>query len=319
MNNVKAYKHPESGLKILLTTIPDSESCAISLMLRVGSIYEPKGLYGGAHVIEHMVFKGTKTLPNKSQLSRRLDSMGAIYNAYTEYTMTSYHIKVQSKFLSEVIKILCEMVSQSLFKKTDLKPEKEVVIEELRRERDDPAAYIQEIYYETIFKNCLLGRSIGGSIDDVKQIDYQKLVDFWKKHYKLDNIVISVAANTNINTIIQAIDQSNLLSNVSDIQQANETIINQDLQTSPRCKVQTRKNMNQVQVIIGYQTFGNQHPDRFPLDVLRCILGGNMSSRLFIKLRDDYGLAYSVSANIGLYDDIGEFSISCGVDPSNIF
>ena len=106
MNNVKAYKHHKTGLRFLLTKIPTSESCAVSLMVKVGSIYEQSGVYGGAHVIEHMMFKGTKDLPNKAELARVLDSFGASYNAYTDYNMTSYHVKVQKKYLQKVVSIL---------------------------------------------------------------------------------------------------------------------------------------------------------------------------------------------------------------------
>lgn len=319
MNNVKAYKDSNSNLRFLLTKIDSSESCAISLMIRVGSIYEKKGIHGGAHVIEHMMFKGTTQLPNKAELAMVLDSMGAIYNAYTDYTMTSYHIKVQKKYLSKVIKILCEMVSQSLFRKSDLIAEKPVVIEELRREKDDPAAYIQELYYQEVFKNCLLGRPIGGEVKDVEDMPYKQLRNFWRNNYTIDNMLISVAGNANISEIVNAVNESKLSRSVRKSEKVNRMIIHQDLATSPSCKVQNRKTMKQVQVALGFQCFGNQHPDRFALRVLRCILGGNMSSRLFISLRDTYSLAYTVSANIGLYDNIGEFSVSSGVDASNIF
>ena len=319
MNNVKAYILPESKLRLILTKVPSAESCAVSLMIRVGSIYEHKHIHGGAHVIEHMMFKGTKDLPNKSELAKVLDSMGALYNAYTDYTMTSYHIKVQKKYLSEVIKILCQMVSQSLFRKEDLIAEKPVVVEELRRERDDPAAYIQELYYQTVFKHCKFGRPIGGEIKDVNEMKYSDLKKFWKENYTIDNIVISVAGNSSIEGIVDTVVKSNLLNEIGHSSGANNMIVHQKLQTKPRYRVQSRENMKQVQIALGFPCFGNQNPDRFILKVLRCILGGNMSSRLFIKLRDEYGLAYTVSANTGLYDDVGEFSVSTGVDGSNIF
>ncbi len=319
MNNVKAYVLPDSKLRFIVTKIPSAESCAVSLMIRVGSIYEPKSIHGGAHVIEHMMFKGTKDLPNKAELAKVLDSMGALYNAYTDYTMTSYHIKVQTKYLSDVIQILCQMVSQSLFRKEDLKSEKPVVIEELRRERDDPAAYIQELYYQSVFKKCKFGRPIGGEIKDVENMKYEDLLKFWKDNYTIDNIVISVAGNSTIEKIVDSVLKSNLLNEIGYSKRPNNMIVSQPLQERPRCKVQMRENMKQIQVSLGFPCFGSQHPDRFTLKVLRCILGGNMSSRLFISLRDDYGLAYTVSCNTGLYDDVGEFSISSGVDGSNIF
>ena len=322
MNNVKAYRDPKSGLRLLLTKISSSESCAVSLMIRVGSIYEPNGIHGGAHVIEHMMFKGTTNLPNKSELARALDSMGASYNAYTDYTMTSYHIKVQKKYLGEVIKILCQMVSQSLFREEDLVAEKPVVVEELRRERDNPAAFVQELFYQTVFKNGLLGKPIGGTIKDVEEMMYGRLRKFWQDNYTIDNMVLSVAGNAEIEEVMNAVIASNLLTSIGHSPKANGLIIKiakNKVQRLPRCLIQTRKSMKQVQLALGFPCFGSQHPERFALQVLRCILGGNMSSRLFISLRDVYSLAYTVSASQGLYDDIGEFSVSSGVDATNMF
>ena len=319
MNNVKAYRDPNSGLRLLLTKDNNSESCAVSLMIRVGSIYEPEGIHGGAHVIEHMMFKGTKQLPNKSELAKVLDAMGASYNAYTDYTMTSYHIKVQKKYLSEVIKILCQMISQSLFREKDLDAEKPVVVEELQRERDDPSAYVHELYYQTVFKGSLLEYPVGGTISEVKKMKYQQLKDFWIDNYTIDNMVLSVAGNANIDEVMKAVIASNMLSSINISTKANNQIIKGAPQTNPNCKIQKRESMNQVQVVLGFPCFGNQHRDRFALHVLECILGGNMSSRLFITLRDTYSLAYTVRASSDLYDEIGQFSISSGVDATNIF
>ena len=318
MNKVRAYIHP-SGLRFILTENGVSESCAASLMIRVGSIYEPPPLHGGSHIIEHMMFRGTSGMPNKSQLSETLDEMGASYNAYTDYTMTCYHIKVQKKYIGKAIQMLCDMVSDSVFHKKDLGSELNVVVEELRRERDDPASYISELYYQTIFQGTPFGLSIGGTQEEVLATKYKDLREFWLRHYILQNMVLSVSGDLSIGDIQQAVNRSQLLLGNLQSHPPNAFLIRNVPQVHPRLNIQYRKTMQQVQVTLGFPVpFGLDHPDRFVLYVMKTILGGNMSSRLFIEMRDVYGIAYSVHASVGLFDTTGEFSVSSGVDGSGL-
>ena len=137
MNNINAYIDTKSGLKIIVNNNPNSESVAVSFMIRLGSIYETEKLRGSSHLIEHLMFKGTSKIPDKLALSRKFDSMGAIYNAYTDYNLTSYHIKVQKKFLKSTINLLGQIVSDSLFREDDFNNERPVVIEELIKNKED--------------------------------------------------------------------------------------------------------------------------------------------------------------------------------------
>lgn len=307
------------GIRYLVTSIPSSESCAISLMIRLGSVYEPKSLEGASHLIEHMVFKGTKNLPDSLSISRLFDSMGAQYNAYTDYNMTSYHIKVQTKYIEPALQILTDMVVNSLFREADIESEKKVVIEELRRERDDPASLVHELQGTLVFKGTKLGIPIGGSEKSVMAIDPSELVQYWKKNYQADNIVVSVAGNITSEQVESMINKSHLTELSSLQKPRNQFSELVPIQRSPRVRVDKRDNMSQVQIVMGFPTkFNHNHPDRYPAYVARTILAGPMSSRLFIAMRQTYGLSYSVSCNISLFETGGEFSVSTGSDPSGL-
>lgn len=307
------------GIRYLVTNIPSSESCAISLMIRLGSVYESKSLEGASHLIEHMVFKGTKNLPDSLSISKLFDSMGAQYNAYTDYNMTSYHLKVQTKYVEPSLQLLTDMVSNSLFRERDIISEKKVVIEELRRERDDPASYVHELQGTIVFQGNKLGIPIGGSEQSVMDIKPKELVKYWKDNYHPDNIVVSIAGNITPSEVESMITRSHLMSLPISDQPRNQFTEKIPLQRSPRVKVNHRDNMSQVQIVMGFPTrFNQNHPDRYPAYVARTILAGPMSSRLFIAMRDTYGLSYSVSCNVSLFETGGEFSVFTGADPSGL-
>ena len=256
---------------------------------------------------------------DRSILSETLDSMGAVYNAYTNYDVTSYHIKVQKVYAQKAIDILCQMVSESFFRPKNVESEKKVVVEELRRLRDDPSSYVQELFASIVFQGSPYGLSIGGTEKSVMDIDSERLKKFWRERYILPNMLISVSGNMDIENLKQSLQLSPIFTAT-----AKKGIIDKydkplPLQKEPRLKVQVRKNTKQVQVQLGFPTQGLNHQGRFALRLAKVILGGNMSSRIFKSLLDQFGLAYSPSAQVSLYETMGEFSICSGVDGSNIF
>lgn len=318
MNNINAYIDTKSGLKIIVNNNPNSESVAVSFMIRLGSIYETEKLRGSSHLIEHLMFKGTSKIPDKLALSRKFDSMGAIYNAYTDYNLTSYHIKVQKKFLESTINLLGQIVSDSLFREDDFNNERPVVIEELIKNKEDEQSHLIELYHKIIFNDTPYGNSIGGNPDNIKELDYKTVKKYWKDNYCSNNLLISVSGNTNMERVIKLIESSELLNRISKSKKANNLQIKLPLQNNPKCNVITKDSLEQTQLVIGFPTFGASNPDKFGLAIIKTILAGNMSSRLFTKLRDDYGLAYSVSGNISQYEHFGEFNILSGVDSTNL-
>lgn len=318
MNSTRAFV--VGRIRCLVTELPQSGSCAVSLMVRLGSVYEPTSLAGGSHLIEHMVFRGTQRLPDSLSISRSFDSMGAQYNAYTDYNMTSYHVKVQTKYLRQVVHMLADMVANSTFKPTDVESEKKVVVEELRRDRDDPSTLVDELFGQIVFKGNELGGPVGGSETSVMAIKTNELTQFYKDNYRAENIVISVAGNVTPDEVAQMIRTSCLddspISRVAN--NSFDSVI--PVQRSPRVMVDRRPDMSQLQIVMGFPTrFNHNHPDRYAAYVARTILAGPMSSRLFIAMRETYNLSYTVSCSVTLFENGGEFSVSTGADPNGVF
>lgn len=328
MNHVQAYSQEKTGLHYLITNIPNMESCCVCVMLKVGSIYEDKKVAGGSHLIEHMMFKGTKNYPNALDLSRKLDSMGAQYNAYTTYNYTCYYIKIQKGFLHEILEIIGDMTLQSKFREKDIVKEKDVVIEELRKDRENSASYVSELFQEIVFKKTAFADPIGGSDRSVKEMNYDDIYQYWKNNYRCSNMVISIAGNLGDHfqgeeSQQELDDEISLIFN-DNCPESQPTPNHLDQQIKPqksiRVKVEKRSHAEQLHLCVGFPLyFDFNSPRKYAAHLLRIILAGNMSSRFFHLLREKYGIAYNVSADVYLCEAGGSFSIHTGVSLGNLY
>ena len=317
MNNIKIFKE-KTGLEYILVPIPNIESCAISVMIRTGTIYETKQMKGGAHLLEHVLFRGNDMFSTQRDLSLELDSIGARYNAYTDSGIVSFHIKVQKKYLEKCIHILGNMIATSLLRPNDINEEKLIVCQELEKDLDDPVKHTLELIHELVFKGNNYSEAVGGNIESVKKIDPKALKEFWKSNYNSNNIVLSIAGNIDENKTKEIINTSPFLKDVPD-GKINQYTKVPTLQKKIRYNYDVRPNMNQVQLCIGFPTFSNKSNDKFILDVIKVILAGPMSSRLFGKMRNDYGIAYNVGCHTDYNSLSGCFIIGSGVDGSGLF
>lgn len=317
MNSVSIFK-VENGLECILANMPDSHSCTISAMIRTGSVYEKENIRGGAHLLEHLLFKGNELYPDQFRLTQKLDSMGARFNAYTDSGMVSFHIKISKKYVSEAISILGYMIVTSLLGKKELEEEKMVVIQELEKDYDEPASYVGELLMKKVYKGCNYEYPVGGTKDSVANMSRRSLYKFWKENYTSNNIVLSLAGNLDISVVKEAINASPFVTNLT-TGKKNNYLGKPKIQSNPRCSFEIRKKMSQIQLSIAFPTFSNSNREKYALDLIKIVLAGPMSSRLFQILRTKYGLAYYVGSNISLNNSCGDFSIHSGVDGSEIF
>ena len=327
MNNVQAFEQVNTGLHYLVTDIPNMESCCVCVMVKVGSIYEDKGLEGGSHLIEHMMFKGTKHYPKALDLSRKLDSIGAQYNAYTTYNYTCYYIKIQKGYLNQILEILGDMTLQSKFRESDIIKEKDVVIEELRKDRENSASHVTELFQGIVFKGTPFEYSVGGSDKSVKDMKYSAIKKYWIDNYRCSNMVISIAGNLgegfDHNDSFKELDDEIKLiftdhcPNKKTPNQFDKKLPNQD---KIRVSVDERQHAEQLHLCIGFpMNMDMNSPKRYVAHLLRIILAGNMSSRFFTLLREEYGIAYNVSADVYLCESGGSFSIHTGVRQEGLY
>lgn len=303
------------GSVIILAPKKDSRSVTLEVMFKVGSRQERRQINGACHFIEHMMFKGTKRRPSTAVLSRQLDAVGAEYNAATGKDHTTYYIHVDSKRLSLAVDMLSDMLHHSKFDPSEVNRERGVIVEELNMYQDNPAMHIDEIFEGVMFSNSSLGWEIGGPREVIKKVSRASLVDFKNKYYYPGNMVIGLSGH------FEEPEALLLLHKFFPVAKKRSRAVISPAKpstTGPRAKLEYKES-EQVQLMLGFPGFKRDHKDSDALLLLSVILGGTMSSRLFINIREKLGLAYDIRSLAEAFEDTGYFAVRAGLDKKRIF
>lgn len=307
----------DNGVNIMYIPNPNAKVTSFQVFCRVGSIYESKEIQGTSHYLEHMVFKGTDKRPTAKEISSELDSVGAYFNAYTDKNVTCYIVKVSSDNISKGMDIISDMLKNSKFRAEDFEKEKNIVVEEVNKGRDQPTNLIIEKLYEIVFEGHQLGHSVGGYEDIIRTYNLETVKAYFDKYYVPNNMTIAISTNIPKGEIIEQL--GNYFSNYTkDDSFALPTIAPHQINTVPRY-IFTKKDLQQVHLAIGFPTINMFHKDRYVLDIIKIILAGNMSSRLFLAMREDAGLSYTVYVSNAYYEDTGCCYIYTGFDKKALF
>lgn len=315
-------------LKNKITTIISSEPCAKSVtvyyLFKVGSRDEQPKQYGMAHFLEHMFFKGTCNRPEAKMIASTIDQYGGVFNAFTSYDMTGYYIKLPPKYLETAIDILSDMILNSTFDPREIKTEKDVVINELKMRISDPSAKVDEAVNTLMFKGTNLEHPIGGSKSTVCTFNREQIASFLINKYKGSNLVISIAGKIKPSIkYINSLLVSKLSTSITKRYKNFLTSPHQPMksltlypnfykkQSSYRYKSIHIKETEHTFITLAFPTISYSDPLSFVLEIIATILGGNMSSRLFIELREKQGLVYNISCSTEYFKDTGSFSLSC--------
>ncbi|MBU1132253.1 insulinase family protein [Patescibacteria group bacterium] len=298
--------------KLILIPFLDTKAITVLFLFGVGSRYEEKIINGASHFIEHLMFKGTKKRPTTLDISKDLDAVGAEFNAMTSKDYTGYYIKINHEQVELAVDILSDMLLNSKFDPTEIKREKGVIIEEINMYHDNPLMYIESVFEESVFQGSSLGWDISGPVSAIRKMTRKQLLDYRNKHYRPENLVIAVAGK--IDSKITGLIKKRFVDKLDkDDEPLQEFVPFQPDQSAPRVKIQYRKT-KQVQVALGFPCFGYNDPRIYALHLLTIILGGNMSSRLFISVRERRGLAYFVRCYPNFYQESGNFMVQSGLD-----
>jgi predicted Zn-dependent peptidase len=316
-------------LPVLLVDIPSSKSVTTMFLANTGSRYESKAEEGLAHFFEHMVFKGTKRFATAQALAETLDSVGADFNAFTSKEYTGYYVRSAVDHFALALDVLSDMLFSPKLNQTDIEREKGVIIEEINMYKDNPSAHIANVFEEMVFAKAEMAHPIIGhkaNIQSFAQINFQ---NFLQKYYGPENLLLVIAGG--LKSLAQSEQQ--ILSQikkalakfqgdrVAEKQQAprpQSTDLAQMAQNSlSRDKFKlVKRPTEQAHFVMAWPSLPADHEDRYALQVLSAIVGGNMSSRLFSKVREELGLAYYVNSDLDFFHDIGLFGCSAGVDQS---
>ncbi|NQV88782.1 MAG: insulinase family protein [Parcubacteria group bacterium] len=307
----------DNGMRVMLAPVNGTDTVSVLVLVRVGSRYEYAKINGASHFIEHMMFKGTKRRPTAQHISRALDAVGADYNAFTGKNVTGYYVKVDKSHLELGVDLIDDMLFNSKFDADEMNRERGAIVEEIHMYEDNPMMHVSDLLERVMFDGSTLGWEIAGTSEIIKEIDRDEMYAFHKKYYQPSNMLLVVSGN--INRGVKGWVEKRFGSHKDGEVAVDgfETLELPALTKRPRARVQT-KPTEQIQLAIGFPSFGSQDPRNPAVTLLANILGGNMSSRLFTEVRERKGLAYFVRAMNSSYEDTGVFMIRAGLDKTRL-
>lgn len=302
----------DNGVRLLTVPMPSLESVTVTIWAGVGSRAEENSLAGISHFLEHMVFKGSKSRPSAKLIAEAVDEIGGEFNAATSKEWTNFYIKARSGNVDLAFDVLSDMVLNPILKAEEIEREKGVILEEMAMYEDTPMLKIGDVFEGLIFKGDSLGRDIIGfekSIRSIKRDDFER---YRNTHYYADNIVVSVAGGVEADKV-RGLAENYFSSLKASGKKEEKKYKFRPVQKSPGVFLKSKKN-EQAHFILGFLAGERGSQERFKEAVLASILGGGMSSRLFIEVRERRGLAYSVKTSMDRFVDTGEFASYAGVD-----
>ncbi|MFH0814832.1 MAG: pitrilysin family protein [Candidatus Falkowbacteria bacterium] len=309
-------KKYSNGLRLITVPMKGTEAATIFFFFEVGSRYEPDNLTGAAHFIEHMMFKGTKKRPTTLMISKELDRVGAEFNAMTSKDFTGYYVKINHEKLALGCEVLSDMILNSVFDEKELEREKGVIIEEINMYHDNPLMYIEDRIETLIYRGSTLAREIAGDKNILRQIGCADLLNFKNAYYSPHRTVVVVAGKVprDVECLIKKYYLKHFGKNIGDGSGFEKFV---PTQKHPRVDLMF-KQTDQVQLALGFLGPGYDSKKLEAANLLAVILGGNMSSRLFIQVRERRGLAYFVRCAMDPYQDIGAMIVRAGLDRGRV-
>ncbi len=307
-----------NGLRILTNRMPHTHSAAVQFYVGVGARNEQIEKSGISHFLEHMVFKGTSKRPRPVQISEAIEGVGGALDAATDHEHTNYRALVPSPHLAAAVDVLSDMLRRPLLLKEEVARERDVIIEEISSTYDSPSEIVDFLFDELLWGNHPLGRDVAGSKQTVRRIRSQDLETHLLQGYTPDRIVVSVAGNVTHKRVVRELERQwgDLAPAAAGAHLPAAPAPPPD-ETGPRT-LPYRKRTEQTNLILGVPALSYTHPQRYTQDVLDAILGSGMSSRLFVEIRENRGLAYAVSSFTRTYQDTGAFGVYAAVDNEKV-
>ncbi len=304
-----------NGLRVLTAPMPHVQSTSCVIMLASGSRYETRDTNGIAHFAEHMFFKGTENRPTAQDISTEIDSIGGEFNAFTSKEYTGYYVRCAAETRDTALDVLSDMLLRSKFEPEEIDREKGVIIEEMNMYFDTPRDFIGGVYDNLLYGDQPLGWDIIGTKDTIRNATRETFLDYIGHWYRPERMVVGIGGK------IEG-DLLGTLEGLFDALEPAETGAAPAVELSPdgsgpRVKVHTKQS-DQAHICLGVRSYPLTHPDRYALQLLTTVLGGGMSSRLFIEVRERRGLAYYVFGQNNAYTDAGSLYAQAGVDINRI-
>lgn len=303
-----------NGLRLISVPMQGVASATVMILVGAGSRYEKKNNNGISHFLEHMAFKGTVNRPTSLIISSVIEGIGGEFNAFTSKDHTAYYIKAAKKHLPLLFDLLSDMLLHSKFDSEEIEREKGVITEEINLYEDTPMRRIGTIFEELLYGDHPLGWDIAGKKEVIKKLKRDDFISYVNGLYSPNNTIVSVSGGIGTNGEVYDLAKKWLGDwKKRDVWQFKKASNN----TKEKVRVAYKKT-EQAHLCLGVPSFDTDHPDHYVLEVLAAILGGGMSSRLFIEVRERRGLAYYVRTDTTDYRETGNIVTQAGVDLKRI-
>lgn len=303
----------KSGLRVVVVPMKESPTVTMFVLVEAGSKYETKEVNGISHFLEHTMFKGTKKR-KALDISRELDALGSMSNAFTWYEYTGYHAKARNKNFSKITDVISDIYLNSELPEVEIEKEKGVIKAEIDMYKDLPQKNVQMLLTELMYGDQPAGWSILGTRENIEKIKRNDFIEYRKKHYVAEKTVVVVAGNINQKDVFKEIQEKFSQINTEKGKGKKKTI---EKQIKAKILIK-EKNTEQTHFVIGFRTFDSKNKKIPVVKLLATILGGGLSSRLSEKLREELGVAYYVASTNISQSDVGNFRIFAGIDTKRV-
>jgi predicted Zn-dependent peptidase len=302
------------GLRVVTEAMPGVRSASVGIWVPVGSRDESPALAGSSHFLEHLLFKGT-AMRSALDIATAMDAVGGEFNAFTEKEHTCFYATVLDRDLALATDIVSDVVLNATVTAQDVDVERGVVLEEIAMRDDDPADLVHDEFSSALFGTAPLGRPILGTEDSIRALTRRQVHGYYRRRYTPDAMVVSVAGNVDHATVLRLVRDA--FADRLDPSRAAQPPRAQTYSAgAPACPVAViPDDTEQANLVLGCQGMSRHDPRRYALGVLSAALGGGMSSRLFQRVREERGLAYSVYSFTSGYADAGQFGVYAGCQP----
>ncbi len=293
--------------------MPGVRSVAFAAWVRAASLHEPRERMGVSHLLEHMVFKGTKRR-TAHEIALSLEALGGSLDAYTSREHTVYQARVLDEHLDEAADVIADIVFHPSLRESDLKLERKVILEEIGMVDDTPDDLVFEVHNEALWGEHPYGYSILGTRDTVNTLGVPELRDLHRRAYHPGRLVISAAGSVEHDRLLDVLAQTGWTDpDAGD----SSPMSSPPAQTAPPKSIHVTRDGAQTHVVMGTKAVAHGDPERFPLLLVSMLLGGGMSSRLFQRVREDLGLAYAVYTYQSFHADSGMHGVYVATAPDS--
>ncbi len=288
----------DNGIRVLTEQMPGVHSVTLGVWVLSGSRHEPLAQNGITHFVEHMLFKGTENRSARD-IALKIDSVGGVLNAFTSREYSCFHAKLLAEKIPLAIDLLADAILNSIFDLDEMEKERRVILQEILMLEEDPEALVHDHFSSRFWQGHPLGMPIQGSLASVDGISRDDLISFVADLFRGGNLMVCAAGNLEHTHIVDLVAAA-----FDRIPQGHDAVA-KVVPLAVRGLDFVDRDLEQVHFCLGTRSLSQSHPDRFGSFLLNTILGGSMSCRLFQKIREERGLAYSIYSYLNSNSDAG--------------